>query len=73
MSESSLTIEAILSATGHVMIGISVLYSTINAKVVRKFLLACDIADVGHLYAIYAVIHQFSEFVIVVLRELFMR
>ena len=53
------------------MIGISVLYSTRNARVVRNFLLACAIADVGHLYAIYAVIHQFSESVVVVLREIF--
>ncbi|CAF9909159.1 hypothetical protein IMSHALPRED_007634 [Imshaugia aleurites] len=31
------------------MIGVGVLYATTEAKVVRNFLLACAIADVGHL------------------------
>ena len=54
------------------IVGIGVLYSRRQAKVVRNFLLACAFANVGHLYVIYAVIHQFSEFVFVVLREIFM-
>lgn len=37
------------------MIGIGVLYSTTELKVVRNFLLACAIADIGHLYVTYAV------------------
>ena len=54
------------------MIGIGVLYGTRKARVVRNILLACAITDVGHLYAIYAVINQFSESIIVVLHEIFM-
>ena len=38
------------------MIGVGVLYSTSEAIVVRNYLIACAIADVGHLYAIYHVI-----------------
>ena len=37
------------------MIGIAVLYSTTEVKVVRNFLIACAIADVGHVYVTYAV------------------
>lgn len=37
------------------MIGIAVLYSTTEPKVVRNFLIACAIADVGHVYVTYAV------------------
>lgn len=37
------------------MVGVGVLYSTTEAKVVRNFLLACAIADVGHLAVTYAV------------------
>ena len=55
------------------MVGIGVLYSTTEAKVVRNFLLACAIADVGHLYVTCAVIHLFSESVFLVLGEIFMR
>ena len=39
------------------MIGVGVLYTTTEAKVVRNYLLACAIADVGHLYATYAVMY----------------
>ena len=39
------------------MIGVGVLYTTREAKVVRNYLLACAIADVGHLYATYAVMY----------------
>lgn len=39
------------------MIGVGVLYATTEAKVVRNFLLACAIADVGHLYVTYAVMY----------------
>ena len=38
------------------MIAIGVLYSTSEPKVVRNFLVACAIADVGHLWATYTVI-----------------
>lgn len=41
------------------MIGVGVLYATTEAKVVRNFLLACAIADVGHLYVTYAVMYVF--------------
>ena len=57
-----------LTATSHVlalqlgnmyglvgMIGVGVLYSTSEAVVVRNYLLACAIADVGHLWATYHV------------------
>lgn len=37
------------------MVGVGILYATTEAKVVRNFLLACAIADVGHLYVTYAV------------------
>lgn len=37
------------------MIGIGILYQTTEPKVVRNFLVACAVADVGHLYATYAV------------------
>ena len=36
------------------MIGIGVLYFTSEARVVRNYLLACAIADVGHMWATYA-------------------
>lgn len=39
------------------MTGVGVLYATTEAKVVRNFLLACAIADVGHLYVTYAVMY----------------
>ena len=39
------------------MVDIGVLHSTGTAKIVRNFLLAYAIADVGHLYAVYTVIH----------------
>lgn len=35
------------------MIGIGVLYSTSEARVVRNYLLACAIGDVGHLWFTY--------------------
>ena len=35
------------------MIGIAVLYSTTEATVVRNYLLACAVADVGHLWFTY--------------------
>ena len=38
------------------MIGVGVLYFTSEAAVVKNFLLACAIADVGHLWATYHVI-----------------
>ncbi|KAL8817203.1 MAG: hypothetical protein Q9223_003920 [Gallowayella weberi] len=38
------------------LIAIGVLYSTNEAKVVRNFLIACAIADVGHLWATYIVL-----------------
>ena len=41
------------------MVGVSILYTTTEAKVVRNFLLACAIADVGHLYVTYAVMYVF--------------
>lgn len=37
------------------MIGVAVLYTTTEPKVVRNFLIACAIADVGHVYVTYAV------------------
>ena len=43
------------------MIGVAVLYTTSEAKVVRNFLLACAIADVGHLYVTYAVMYVTSS------------
>ena len=42
------------------MVGVGVLYTTTEAKVVRNFLLACAIADVGHLYVTYAVMYVSS-------------
>lgn len=38
------------------MIGVGVLYSTSESVVVRNYLLACAIGDVGHLLATYHVI-----------------
>ena len=35
------------------LIGIGVLYSTVEPKVVRNYLLACAIGDVGHVYFTY--------------------
>ena len=40
------------------MIGIGVLYFTSEVRVVRNYILACAIADVGHLWATYAVMGQ---------------
>ena len=37
------------------MIAVAVLYATTEPKVVRNFLIACAIADVGHVYACYYV------------------
>lgn len=37
------------------MIGVAVLYTTTEPKVVRNFLIACAIADIGHLYVTYSV------------------
>ena len=42
------------------MVGVGVLYATTEIKVVRNFLLACAIADVGHLYVTYVVMYVFS-------------
>jgi len=44
------------------MIGIAVLYTTKDPKVVRNFLFACAVADVGHLYATYYVM-GYDDFV----------
>lgn len=41
------------------MVGVGVLYATTEAKVVRNFLLACAVADVGHLYVTFAVMYVF--------------
>ena len=38
------------------LIGVGVLYATGEPKVVRNYLLACAIADLGHLWATYAVV-----------------
>ena len=38
------------------LIGVGVLYATSEPKVARNYLLACAIADIGHLWATYAVI-----------------
>ena len=37
------------------LLGVGVLYQTTEPKVVRNFLLACAIGDVGHLYVTYMV------------------
>ena len=37
------------------MTGVGILYQTTEPKVVRNFLIACAVADVGHLYVTYAV------------------
>ncbi len=37
------------------MIGVGILYQTTEPKVVRNFLVACAVADVGHLYVTCAV------------------
>lgn len=44
------------------MIGVGLLYFTSEAVVVRNFLIACAIADVGHLWATYHVI-GFANFI----------
>lgn len=44
------------------MVGVGILYATTEAKVVRNFLLACAIADVGHLYVTYTVMYVYSAF-----------
>ncbi|CAD6564502.1 MAG: hypothetical protein ASARMPRED_004444 [Alectoria sarmentosa] len=44
------------------MVGVGVLYGTTEAKVVRNFLLACAIADVGHLYVTYAIM-GYTDFI----------
>ena len=44
------------------MVGVGVLYTTTETKVVRNFLLACAIADVGHLYVTYAVMYVYLSF-----------
>lgn len=38
------------------LIGVGVLHATNEPKVVRNYIIACAIADVGHLWATYAVI-----------------
>lgn len=40
------------------MIGVGVLYSTSEAIVVRNYLFACALGDVGHLWATYHVIGE---------------
>ncbi|KAL2042944.1 hypothetical protein N7G274_004002 [Stereocaulon virgatum] len=40
------------------MIGVGVLYTTTEPKVVRNFVLACAVADVGHIWATCAVMGQ---------------
>jgi len=40
------------------MIGLGILYTTTEPKVVRNFLLACAVADVGHLWVTYVVMGQ---------------
>ena len=40
------------------MVGIGVLYQTTEAKVVRNFILACAIADLGHLFVTYTVMER---------------
>ena len=41
------------------LIGVGVLYATSEPKVARNYLIACAVADLGHLWATYAVIgHQ---------------
>lgn len=37
------------------MVGVGILYTTTEAKVVRNFMLACACADIGHLYVTYTV------------------
>ncbi len=44
------------------LIAIGVLYSTNEAKVVRNYLVACAIADVGHLWVTYLVL-GYADFV----------
>ncbi|KAI4143862.1 MAG: hypothetical protein L6R39_004417 [Caloplaca ligustica] len=44
------------------LIAIGVLYSTNEPKVVRNYLVACAIADVGHLWVTYAVL-GYADFV----------
>ena len=46
------------------MIGVAVLYTTAEPKVVRNYLIACAIADVGHLWAICTVM-GYTDFVTV--------
>ena len=38
------------------LIGVGILYQTNEAKVVRNFLVACAVADVGHLWVTYTVV-----------------
>ncbi|MCJ1274469.1 hypothetical protein MMC21_002265 [Puttea exsequens] len=40
------------------MIGVAVLYSSSEPKVVRNYLIACAMADVGHVFVSYAVMGQ---------------
>ena len=42
------------------MVGVGILYTTTEAKVVRNFMLACACADIGHLYVTYAVMYVSS-------------
>ena len=51
------------------MVGVGVLYGTTEAKVVRNFLLACAIADVGHLYVTYAIMYVLSASVFLLLNQ----
>ena len=44
------------------MIGVGVLYSTTEPKVVRNYLIACAIADLGHLWFTCAVM-GFDDFI----------
>ena len=44
------------------MIGVGVLYSTSEPRVVRNYLIACAIADIGHVSVTYAVM-GYEDFV----------
>jgi len=44
------------------MVGVGILYTTTEAKVVRNFMLACACADIGHLYVTYTVM-GYADFV----------
>lgn len=52
------------------MVGVGVLYTTTEAEVVRNFLLACAIADMGHLYVTYAVMYEISSSIIPLLARI---